>query len=43
MCIHKVYTMDIFDNKILCGKCDVEMQKAEVSKNGFILSLKRYV
>ena len=29
--------MDIFDNKILCGKCDVEMQKAEVSKNGFIL------
>ena len=37
MCIHKVYTMDIFDNKMLCGKCDVEMQKAEVYKNGFLL------
>jgi len=37
MCIHKVYTMDIFDNKILCGKCEVEMQKAKVSKNGFLL------
>ena len=29
--------MDIFDNKIHCGKCNVEMQKAKVSKNGFLL------
>jgi len=28
---------DIFDNKILCKKCDKEMKKAKVSKNGFIL------
>ncbi|MBI4116214.1 hypothetical protein HY449_00545 [Candidatus Pacearchaeota archaeon] len=28
---------DIFDNKILCGKCNAEMQKANISKNGFIL------
>jgi len=28
--------MDIFDNTILCKKCKTEMQKAKVSKNGFI-------
>ena len=28
---------DIFDNKILCKKCDKEMKKAKISKNGFIL------
>ena len=40
VCIHKVYTMkDIFDNKILCGKCDLEMQKAKLSKNGFLLRM----
>ena len=37
MCIHKVYTMDIFDNTILCKNCNSEMQKAEISKNGFLL------
>lgn len=26
---------DIFDNKILCKKCDREMQKSELLKNGF--------
>lgn len=28
--------MDIFDNKIFCGKCDSRMQKAELTKNGFV-------
>ncbi len=27
---------DIFDNKILCKKCDKEMKKVKISKNGFI-------
>ena len=27
---------DIFDQKILCRKCDSEMQKSEISKNGFV-------
>lgn len=27
---------DIFDNKILCGKCNTKMEKANVSKNGFV-------
>ena len=31
--------MDVFDNTILCKKCDSKMQKAEVSKHGFILRL----
>ncbi len=31
--IHKM--ADIFDNKILCNKCGKEMQKVQVSKNGF--------
>lgn len=30
-------TSDIFDNKILCKKCDVEMSPMELIKNGFIL------
>ena len=30
-------TTDIFDNKILCKKCDVEMSPIEVIKSGFIL------
>lgn len=28
---------DVFDNKILCRKCDSEMQKAKVARNGFLL------
>ena len=28
---------DIFDNTILCRKCDAKMKKAEITKNGFIL------
>src|SRR3989344_53794 len=28
---------DIFDNKILCKKCDKEMKKATVNKNGFLM------
>ena len=27
---------DIFDNPILCNKCDSRMKKASVEKNGFI-------
>lgn len=27
---------DIFENKILCNKCNVEMKKAQMTKNGFI-------
>ena len=29
--------MDIFEQKILCKKCDIEMTKSNVSKNGFVL------
>ncbi len=29
--------VDVFDNKILCKKCNVEMSKAKFSKKGFIL------
>lgn len=28
---------DIFDNKILCSKCNTRMEKAQISKNGFLL------
>ena len=28
---------DIFDNPILCKKCDVKMKKVQIVKNGFIL------
>ena len=28
---------DIFDNKILCRKCDSQMKKVKISKNNFIL------
>lgn len=28
---------DIFDNAILCNKCNLKMQPVEVSKNGFVL------
>src|SRR3989344_9456306 len=28
---------DIFHNKILCGKCDVQMTPVHISKNGFNL------
>jgi predicted amidophosphoribosyltransferase len=32
-----VYEMvDIFDNTILCKKCDSKMQKAQLAKNGFV-------
>jgi len=27
---------DIFDNTILCRKCETKMQKAKLAKNGFI-------
>ena len=30
---------DIFDNTILCKTCNKKMQKAQVSKNGFLLRL----
>jgi len=29
--------MDIFDNTILCKKCNTKMKKAEFTKNGFLL------
>ena len=29
-------THDIFDNKILCKKCDTTMKKAKIAKNGFL-------
>jgi len=33
-----MYTMaDIFDNKILCRKCNSEMKKAKIIKNGLAL------
>jgi DNA-directed RNA polymerase subunit M/transcription elongation factor TFIIS len=28
---------DIFDNKIFCNKCNTRMEKAQISKNGFLL------
>ncbi|MEM3091459.1 MAG: hypothetical protein QXD05_00400 [Candidatus Pacearchaeota archaeon] len=28
---------DIFDNTILCNKCNIKMQKQSITKNGFIL------
>ena len=28
--------VDIFDNTILCKKCDTKMKKANVAKNGFV-------
>lgn len=28
---------DIFENTILCNKCNGKMQKAKVSKNGFVM------
>jgi len=28
---------DIFDNTILCNKCNLKMQKGQVHKNGFVL------
>jgi hypothetical protein len=30
---------DIFDNTILCGKCNLKMKPAQMLKNGFILRL----
>jgi len=30
-------TADIFDNKILCSKCNTKMEKAQIVKNGFML------
>jgi hypothetical protein len=27
---------DIFDNTILCRKCDTKMQKAQIARNGFM-------
>ncbi len=31
--------MDIFDNAILCKKCNTQMNKAKLAKNGFVLRL----
>ena len=31
--------MDIFNNTILCNKCDSKMQRREVVKNGFLLRI----
>jgi len=28
---------DLFNNTILCGKCDVKMNPVQIAKNGFIL------
>ena len=28
---------DIFDNTIMCGKCDLKMNPIQVARNGFIL------
>lgn len=28
--------IDIFDNKILCKKCNVQMKKTKISKDGFL-------
>jgi DNA-directed RNA polymerase subunit RPC12/RpoP len=28
---------DIFENKILCGRCNVQMRPISIAKNGFIL------
>ena len=28
---------DIFNNKILCGKCEVQMKPINLAKNGFVL------
>ena len=28
--------MDIFDNTILCKRCDTKMKKAKIIKNGFV-------
>jgi hypothetical protein len=28
---------DIFNNKILCGKCEVQMKPINIAKNGFVL------
>jgi len=30
-------TTDIFDNKILCSKCNTRMENAQIAKNGFML------
>ena len=39
MYILNVYTKmkDLFDNKIFCSKCNLEMQKIQILKNGFLL------
>ncbi len=29
--------MDVFDNTILCKKCNTKMKQSKISKNGFIL------
>jgi len=28
---------DIFDNTILCSKCNAKMKKAKIAKNGFVM------
>jgi len=37
--IHEIteLTMDIFDNTILCRKCNKEMKPIQIHKNGFVL------
>lgn len=29
--------VDIFDNTIMCGKCNAKMERVQVAKNGFLL------
>lgn len=36
-CIYKNKMIDIFDQKILCSKCDKPMNKEQIEKNGFKL------
>jgi len=33
----RIKMSDIFDNKILCNKCSIEMNPLEITKNGFVL------
>jgi len=34
---HQNKMIDIFDNPILCGKCNIKMKPVNLEKNGFVL------
>ena len=36
-CSFRVISPDIFNNTILCGKCEVKMNPIKILKNGFVL------